>query len=170
MDPRLIAGKHLQVATPSRERGVAFVALALLLIALTAVGVAQRGTDPGFDAAAAQPPAPVVVASPVAGTTTIPGTAIPAPADLVITDSRAHGGTHVFLTAPITPEASTALFGAYLTSMPAQGWTLLGKGDPTRAGDWTQRWQAGTGAALLTMTTRPRDTFTVQLCPPDPYC
>jgi len=168
MDPRLIAGKHLQVATPSRERGVAFVALALLLVALTAVGIAQRGTDPGFTTT--QPVAPIVVASPIAGTTTIPGTAIPAPAGLVITHSRAHGGMHVFLTGPLTPEASTALFSAYLTSMPAQGWTLLGKGDPTRAGDWTQRWQAGTAAALLTMTTRPRDTFTVQLCPPDPYC
>jgi len=168
MDPRLIAGKHLQVATPSRERGVAVVALALLLVAVAAVGLAQRGTDPGFTLARAA--APVVVASPVAGSITISGTAVPAPADPDVTTGRTHGGTHVFLTGPITPEASTALFTEYLTSMPAQGWTLLGKGDPTRAGDWTQRWQAGADAALLTMTTRPRDTFTVQLCPPDPYC
>ena len=168
MDPRLIAGKHLQVATPSRERGVAVVALALLLVAVAAVGMAQRGTDPGFTTA--QAAAPVAVASPVAGSATIPGTAVPAPADPTITIARTHGGTHVFLTGALTPESSTALFTEYLMSMPAQGWTLLGKGDPTRAGDWTQRWQAGTDAALLTMTTRPRDTFTVQMCPPDPYC
>jgi hypothetical protein len=62
------------------------------------------------------------------------------------------------------------LFGYYLQAMPAAGWTLLGKGDPAKSGDWTQRWQRGQDAALITLTTRPTDSLTVELCPPDPYC
>lgn len=170
MNPRLIAGKQLQVATPSRERGVAQATLALLLVAVAVIGFAQRGSDPGISTAQQ---IPIAIASPAAGSTTIVGTAIPAPpTTFTATATRTHRGTHVFVSseAGLSPEVSTALFSYYLQSMPAQGWTLLGKGDPTRAGDWTQSWQAGTDTALLTVTTRPRHQLTVQLCPPDPYC
>ncbi len=169
-----MAGKYLRVATPSRERGAAQLALASLLVALVVLGVAQRGTDlgsaaaPAAGAATAQP-----TASPLAGVTTIPGTAVPLPpSSFATTDTRNHGGTHIFLTndASMSPDDSALLFSYYLQAMPAQGWELLGKGDPSRTGAWSQRWQAGTDAALLSLSTRPRDTLTVELCPPDPYC
>jgi hypothetical protein len=82
------------------------------------------------------------------------------------------GGSHVFVVPAKTMSSGSAasLFGYYLQSMPAAGWTLLAKADPAKAGDWTQRWQQGKDAALLTLNTRPTDSFTVELCPPDPYC
>lgn len=169
MNPRLMDEKHLRVATRRSDRGAAQVALASLFAALLLLGVAQRGTYPsafGADAAAAPSPA----ASPMAGVTTIRNTAVPAPPPPLGARPPHHqGGLYTYAGAAQSTADATALFGFYLDAMPGQGWTLLGKGDPTRSG-WSQRWQAGTDAALLTMATHPRTTFTVQLCPPDPYC
>lgn len=168
MNPRLIAGKELQVATPSRDRGAAQAALAVLLVGVAAVGLAQRGTDPGLAESGTQP---VVVASPAAGATMIVGTAVPAPPTTFATASaRTRRGTFLYEAPGATAADMVGLFGLYLQAMPAQGWTLLAKGDPTTTGAWTQRWQAGRDAGLLTMSTRPRRELTLMLCPPNPYC
>ena len=167
MNPRLISHERLQVATPRRDARP-FAAFVALLIAIAAAGFVQRGTDPsiGTPRAIVQPPP----ASPAVGTTTIHGTAVPAPPVSIVTASAVRqGGLRSYATTLSNAE-DDALFAYYLQTMPAQGWTLLGKGDPTRTGAWSQRWQAGPDAALLTVTTQPRDTFSVELCPPDPYC
>jgi hypothetical protein len=69
---------------------------------------------------------------------------------------------------PITAAGARALFSFYLDSMSTQGWTLLGKGDPTRDG-WTLRWQFQQQAVLLAFTTATQ-RLEVDLCPPRPYC
>jgi hypothetical protein len=165
MNPRLMDDKRLHVATRRRHLGAPHVALGTLLAALLLLGAAQRGTDPTVSA---QAPAPA--ASPQAGLTVIRNTAVPAPPPTFATSAaRHHGGLYTYPATATTQADAVAAFGYYLEAMPGQGWTLLGKGDPARSG-WTQRWQAGPDAALLTLTTQPRTTFSVQLCPPDPYC
>jgi hypothetical protein len=165
MNPRLMDDKRLHVATRRRHLGAPHVALGTLLVALLLVGAAQRGQDPPSPASASAP-----AASPQAGVTVIGDTAIPAPPPaLAATTPRHRRGLYTYLAAETTPAEAVAAFGYYLSEMPGQGWSLLGKGDPNRSG-WTQRWQAGSDAALLTLTTQPRTTFSVQLCPPDPYC
>ncbi len=159
--------KHLRAARRRADRGAAPVALGSLLAALVLLGALQRGMEPTTIGVGM---APAPAASPQAGTTVIRDTAVPAPPTTLATDPPRHqGGLYTYTGSGQTEADSMALFGFYLDAMPGQGWTLLGKGDPTRNG-WTQRWQAGTDAALLTMATRPRTTFTVQLCPPGPYC
>lgn len=169
MNPRLIDDKRLHVVTRRRHLGAPHVALGTLLGALLLLGAAQRGMGPTTSAMGlAAAPAPA--ASPQAGVTVIRNTAVPAPPPTLATTAPRHErGLYTYPAAAATQADSMALFGYYLDAMTGQGWTLLGKGDPTRSG-WTQRWQAGTDAALLTMTTHPRTTFSVQLCPPDPYC
>jgi hypothetical protein len=167
MNSRLMPGGQLHVARRTRERAPAHLALAVLLVAVLAVGWGQREAWNGTQA-------PTAVSAPVPAPTgaTIAGSAVPAPPpSFTAATARTRGGLHVFLTTATTDRASAAsLFGYYLQAMPAAGWTLLGKGDPAKTGDWTQRWQRGADAALLTLTTRPTDSFTVELCPPDPYC
>lgn len=168
MDPRLVTGKDLRVVTPRRDRGAAPAALAVLFVAVAVTGVAQTRIGAGSGSSVAAPVDP----SPVAGVTQITGTEVPAPpTETGLAPLRTSRGLHVF--APQTPLARPdvlSLFGFYLDTMPAQGWTLVGKGDPRGAGDWVQRWQAGDAAALLTFTTAPRNRLEVELCPPDPYC
>jgi hypothetical protein len=159
--------KRLHVATRRTHLGAPHVALGTLLGALLLLGAAQRGMEPPTQVLG---PAPAPAASPQAGLTVIRDTAVPAPPPTLATTAPVHrGGLFTYPAAGATQADSLALFSYYIDAMPGQGWTLLGKGDPTRTG-WTQRWQAGTDAALLTMATHPRTTFSVQLCPPDPYC
>ena len=167
MNPRLMDDKRLHVAHRRGSLGAPHVALVTLLAALVLLGAAQRGVAPTRSALAIAPPP---AASPQAGLTVIRGTAIPAPPPTLATNSpHRYRGRYTYPAAATTQTGSVAAFGYYLETMPGQGWTLLAKGDPNRSG-WTQRWQAGSNAALLTLTTRPRTTFSVQLCPPDPYC
>jgi hypothetical protein len=167
MNSRLMPGEQLHIARRTRERAPAHMALAVLLVAVLAVGWAQRepwnGTQP--------PPGAIADAAAPTGSF-ISGSAVPVPPQgFTAATARTRGGLHVFLMGSAVDRASAAtLFNYYLQAMPGAGWTLLGKGDPSKTGAWTQRWQRGQGAALLTLTTRPTDTFTVELCPPDPYC
>lgn len=169
MDPRLVTSKDLRVRTPRRDRGAAPAALAVLLVAVALTGVAQARLGTDTDVAAPVGPA---IASPLAGVIQIAGTDVPAPpADGNMALLRTSRGLHVFAPgSPLARPEVLSLFGFYLDAMPAQGWILVGKGDPRGAGDWVQRWQAGDAAALLTFTTAPRNRLEVELCPPDPYC
>lgn len=165
MNPRLMDEKRLHVATRRRQLGAPHVALGTLVAALLLLGAAQR--EPGPTSTG---PASASAPSPQVGVTVIGDTSIPAPPSaLTATTPRHRRGLYTFPAAETTQAEAVTAFGYYLSEMPGQGWTLLGKGDPNRSG-WTQRWQAGPDAALLTLTTQPRTTFSVQLCPPDPYC
>jgi hypothetical protein len=167
MDSRLIPREHLRVAGRTRERAPAHVALAVLVVSVGVLAWLQRGSWSDAPAPAGQPTATMLTAA------TIAGSNVPAPpSSYRAAMVRARGGSHVFVVRgkTMSPGSAASLFGYYLKSMPTAGWTLLAKGDPAKAGDWSQRWQQGQDAALLTLNTRPTDSFTVELCPPDPYC
>lgn len=139
----------------------AFAAL-LALVALTgAFGAREPEVTPAGPSALLTAPGVVYLA----------GTQVPAPPTSFRLRQGVgrHGVIVLRSQAPMSLAASQQLFSYYLDSMSAEGWTLLGKGDPTADG-WTLRWQFKTQAALMSLTTAPSLRLEVDLCPPQPYC
>lgn len=168
MDPALIGKRRLRTTEP-RDRGIASVAGAALMAAVAVFGVLQARDQPP---AGAQGPSSLAAAP---NATYLSGSLVPAPAtSFGFRTPVAHRGAIILRLAggasPLTLASSQTLFASYLSSMSAQGWTLLGKGDPSRTGEWTLRWQFKQQAALLTLTMRPTARLEVDLCPPKPYC
>ena len=164
MDPRLIGRKDLQVAASRHDRGSAPLAVVALLAALVGTGgLAVRQRAPA--------PVPQVLAR-SASVNYIDGTLVPLPPpSLGLTATSAKGPAIVFRPSrPLTAAQSSDLFSYYIDTMQGQGWTLLGKGDPSPTGEWTLRWQFQGQATLISMFTSPRDKLAVDLCPPEPYC
>ena len=165
MEPRLIGRKNLLRTPGRRYYGPAPVALAGLVAAVGLLGFLSPRVHLG--AAPTPPVLTISDASPY-----IPCTDVPAPPSAFgLQPMSVRGGSHIFRPAsPLTAARSQDLFSYYLDSMSREGWTLLGKGDPSPDGTWTLAWWFRTTSATITMDTAPLDKLTVELCPPDPYC
>ena len=80
-------------------------------------------------------------------------------------------GRHIYRPiGTLSSPASTQLFAFYLTNMHDEGWTLIGKADPSPIGEWTLNWAAGSRSATVYLYTRPTTRLTVDACPPMRYC
>ena len=165
MDPLLLGHARLRRSQSRRSLRASHGAFAGLLAAILVLAVvwAHSPEVPG--------PSPVGTLATVAGLTYLPGTAIPAPpSTYTLRMSRSgRGGFRFRSREPMDLVTSQELFSFYLTAMSAEGWTLLGKGDPSPRG-WTLSWRHGGDTTLLALITKPAVRFAVDRCPPEPYC
>ena len=165
MDPLLLGHARLPRPQSRRSFRASHGAFAGLLAAVLVLAVvwAHSPEVPGHSR--------VGTLAPVAGLMYLSGTAIPAPpSTYTLRMSRScRGGFRFRSREPMDLVTSQELFSFYLTAMSAEGWTLLGKGDPSPRG-WTLSWRHGGDTTLLALITKPAVRFAVDRCPPEPYC
>ena len=165
MDPVLLGHARLRCARKRHLLWVSNAAFAGLLSLVVVLALIQPHLPSVMGAT------PPVSLMPVPGVTFLPGVAIPAPpSTYALRMSRSvRGGFRFRSHEPMDLATSQGLFSFYLTTMSAEGWTLLGKGDPSPTG-WTLSWKHGGDTTLLTLITKPAVQFAVDRCPPRPYC
>ena len=165
MNPGLVSRRRLRIRVWAPDRGRAPVAIGALVVAIGAAGLVSAATRTPV------PPQPALRT--VSSVTYIAGTQIPAPPTTFgLVPGVVHGGHHVFRPgrSPFTAAGARALFDYYLSTMARGGWTLAGKADPSRLGEWTLKWDFQQRSALLTLYMTPTPRLTVDACPPVPYC
>jgi hypothetical protein len=165
MDARLIGRRELKSDGSRRDRGLTPAVLAAALATVAALAFAHAANPPTvstFESPLTRAPSLIYL-----GQTKVPAP----PSSYGLRLRKAHPGSSTFVpVASLSAAGSAQLYSFFLNAMSSGGWTLLGKGDPTPAGDWTLRWQYKAQAVLLTMYTSPAAKLTISLCPPAPYC
>jgi hypothetical protein len=162
MNPGLISRSRLRPEGSKPDRGRAPFAAAALILAVAVAGVASASMKGPV------PVAPQLRA--VATASYLPGTQVPSPPPWLLPAKTRLAGRFVFRSGARATSDPVGAFDYYLTSMQQSGWTLSGKADPSRKGDWILRWTFGTQSVLLTFATTPTERLTIDDCPPEPYC
>lgn len=163
MHPQLLGRRRplgtLKTARPGR--GAAALAVLVGIAGVLAVaGAVPSGAGRVSDATASTSP-PVAIAA-------MPGVPVPLPT-LGLSEARSTDGRATFRADALAPSDAEALYAYYLSQMPALGWTLVSKGDPDAYG-WTSLWRLEERTVLLALVRLPSVRFTIDSCPPEPYC